>query len=1460
MHLRETFLSMLGRRDKSAPLADRYPAMAVEALEPRVLHSADAAAALVPDVSSQDAGIRAPEVRTLDVNGEFVPATTQAQHAQTEIVFVDTRTPDYQKLVDDIHAEAADGRAIEVVLLDNSTDGIKQITDVLASRHDIGAIHIVSHGSDGAIQLGGSTLDLQSLQGHQSEIASWGNAMSPDADLLIYGCDVAASAQGRAFVDALSRVTGADVAASENLTGSAAAGGDWNLEYATGAIQTGMVVTLQAQSEWIGLLGTTTIQADQDTYIMLKPPDDANNFGASSQLIVDRESTDLQRILLKFDLSAIPTGATITSASLQMQATAIGGTLNIDVYELLQSWDEGSGSGTPGAANWTENAAATNWATAGGSFNSTAVATLNTNATGQHSWDITSLVQGWVDGSRTNNGVLVASPDGGGNRTVTYDSREGTFAPQLVINYSGTNTSPVLSGAENMPTITEDPAGNPGTTVATLIGGHVTDADAGALTGIAVTGVDNTNGSWQYSINAGGSWSAFTSPSDTNATLLRSTDLVRFVPNADWNGTVANGLTFRAWDQTTGTAGSTANAISTTSTVRDNFSTASYNNNDGSVSWSSDWVDDDGNPSAGAVQISGGRLQLQTLLGGGDIHRSADLTNADTATLSFDYDNNILLSLGGNIALQVSNNGGASYTTLTTFSSADNTGSGTYSADISAYISGDTRIQFVSTGLAVAQSLFIDNLQISYTTPVTTGTTAFSIATASSSIDVTAVNDPPAGTNGSVTTAEDSTYTFALADFGYSDTHDTPANNFLAVTIATVPGAGSLTLNGVALGAGQSVSATDIAAGKLQFTPAADANGAGYASFTFQVQDDGGGTDLDPVARTMSIVVTSVNDAPGGADHTVSTTEDTPYVFGASDFGFSDARDTPANNLAAVKITALPAAGSLTLNGVAVSAGQFVSTADIAAGKLKFTGAADASATGYASFTFQVQDDGGGADLDPTARTMTIDVTAVNDAPVLVTNVGLTVNENSSAAITAAQLHVTDVDNTATQLVFSVTTPPANGHLELASAAGVAITSFTEDDIDNNQLVYVHDGSQTTSDGFSFTVSDGAGGSIGTTAFAITVNAVNDAPVNTVPGAQATAHDTPIEFSSAQGNALSVSDADAGSSVIKVTLTATNGKVTLATTAGLTFSIGSGANDAVMEFGGSQAAINTALDGLIFAPTAGYAGSAALSMVTNDLGNTGSGGALTASSVVAINITAPPGSTGSTPAAPPIDPGPPITVPPPGVDTPVEAAPTAPSAPGSTPVAQTPVASLPAQTETAPNAPYEPATESSRYVASDGASTRNGRLSGSSYALPAAQWLMGSDDAITGIAEGSGSSTGLGGYGDGRSSLQSPALLDALDRLRDGLQDQSRAEAIVVASTAAASLGLSVGYVLWLLRGGVLVSSMLSSLPAWRMVDPLPILGRLDEDEDEDAEDDSLESIVASGSASAGQRVQGDIT
>jgi hypothetical protein len=116
--------------------------------------------------------------------------------------------------------------------------------------------------------------------------------------------------------------------------------------------------------------------------------------------------------------------------------------------------------------------------------------------------------------------------------------------------------------------------------------------------------------------------------------------------------------------------------------------------------------------------------------------------------------------------------------------------------------------------------------------------------------------------------------------------------------------------------AGDTISIGDINAGNLVFTPNPGATGLSYASFTFQVQDSGGtlngGTDLDASANTLTIHVTTVNDAPAGADKTVSTLEDTDYTFAAVDFGFTDAADTPANTLMAVRINTISGAGALT--------------------------------------------------------------------------------------------------------------------------------------------------------------------------------------------------------------------------------------------------------------------------------------------------------------------------------------------------------------------------------------------------------------------------------------------------------------------------------------------------------------------------------------------------------------------
>jgi len=302
------------------------------------------------------------------------------------------------------------------------------------------------------------------------------------------------------------------------------------------------------------------------------------------------------------------------------------------------------------------------------------------------------------------------------------------------------------------------------------------------------------------------------------------------------------------------------------------------------------------------------------------------------------------------------------------------------------------------------------------------------------------------GTNNTVTTNEDSAYTFGVVDFGFSDPNDIPANTLAAVRISSLPGAGSLTLSGVAVTSGQTISLANISAGNLRFIPAADANGAGYAGFTFQVQDNGGtansGVDLDVTPRTMTVNVTAVNDAPVGTNNTVTTNEDTAYTFGSADFGFSDPTDSAANALLAVKITALPTAGTLLYAGTLVTSGQSISATDIDLGKLQFVPSIDANGTTYADFRFQVQDDGGtanaGIDTDSTSRTMSISVQPVNDAP---TGADKTVNalDDAPYVFLATDFGLTDPKDSPSNslLAVEIGTLPASGTL---ANNGVAVT------------------------------------------------------------------------------------------------------------------------------------------------------------------------------------------------------------------------------------------------------------------------------------------------------------------------------------------------------------------------------------------------------------------------------------
>jgi hypothetical protein len=194
----------------------------IEALEPRVLLSADLP--VVPPPPPDPIPHEPPEVTAahatagdlphafdVDTTGladHFAAALTPpaAQASPLEIAFVDSRIVGQEPLT-----MQRDG--MMVVVLDAQSDGLEQISRILAHYDNVRAVHILAHGEEGRMFLGNTALDANAIE--QGKVADWGKALTEDGDLLLYGCDVAAGELGIEFMQRLAGATGADVAASD---------------------------------------------------------------------------------------------------------------------------------------------------------------------------------------------------------------------------------------------------------------------------------------------------------------------------------------------------------------------------------------------------------------------------------------------------------------------------------------------------------------------------------------------------------------------------------------------------------------------------------------------------------------------------------------------------------------------------------------------------------------------------------------------------------------------------------------------------------------------------------------------------------------------------------------------------------------------------------------------------------------------------------------------------------------------------------------------------------------------------------------------------------------------------------------------------------------------------------------------------------------------------------------------
>src|SRR5512140_1550853 len=726
-----------GRAHRSAPVA--------EVMEPRILYSADLAAGLA--LGSGLAGVA--EQRTLSEGGEYaavgstavdgathasVATAYEAVQSTTELAFVDMSVPDVEDLISDLQAQRQGGRSIEIVRIGADEDGVARITATLAGRSDIAAVHVLSHGADGLVQIGSTRLDAATLAGRGAEIAGWGRALTDDADLVLYGCDVAATPAGERLLARLGALTGADVAASTDLTGATTLGGNWLMEAQTGPIETATAIGLATQSAWQGVLATA------------------------------------------------PTVSAIT--------------------------DQSTPEDTPTAA-------------------------------------------------------------------ITFTVGDAVIAPgSLVVTASSSNPA-ILAPA-----------------------------------GIA--------------------------------------------------------------------------------------------------------------------------------MGGSGANRTLTLTPVGNAN-------------GGPVTVTVD----------------------------------------VSNGILVTSTSF--------------------------QLTVTAVNDAPAGTDKTLTINEDTPYTLTTADFGYSDVNDAPANAFQAVKITTLPAAGTLTDNGVAVGVGALVSTTDIAAGRLVYTPALNGNGIAYAAFTFQVQDDGGtangGADLDPVANTLTFDVSPVDDAPvNDVAPSQTTDEDKAFQMKTSRDTAITVSDVDGGTLTTTVSTTngtlfAPPNPNTIISGNRTSTITISGTAtyiNVVLDGMRLNSVADYN--GSATLTVTTSD-GSLSSTDVIDVTITPVADIVPDAAATKRNTPVTIDvlandtfENSGAKITAV-----------------------NGAAITDGAAAVAVPNGSVALLAGKLVFTPQPGFVGLVPTFTYTVT--SGGVDETANVDVTVSAAAP-PFNTVPGGQTIDEDSTCVFSTAGGNAVSVADAD----------------------------------------------------------------------------------------------------------------------------------------------------------------------------------------------------------------------------------------------------------------------------------------------------------------------------------------------
>lgn len=836
--------------------------------------------------------------------------------------------------------------------------------------------------------------------------------------------------------------------------------------------------------------------------------------------------------------------------------------------------------------------------------------------------------------------------DNGGVSNGGVDTR--VVGVSSTVNVVGVNDAPTLSGGPYVMTgVNEDTTTSSYLVSSVLDGVTYADEDPGALTGIAVTATTG-RGTWQYSID-GSNWTDFGPVSSSSALLLSATSRVHYIPDGV-SGENVN-FTFRGWDRTAGTESSTGSrSLGDTTT---NGASTAYSTGTAQATLAVSSVNDapvltpvsPTLPPLTDISTTNTGSLVSVLTGG--------ITDVDTGAVKGVAITGLTSTYG---TWEYTTNGGTTWTSIGIVSEAS-----------ALILRSSDRIRFVPDGIhgetatitykAWDQTGSTAGLQgFKLSTSASGGTSAFSTATDTASVVVTAVNDAPTlnGTVGNVAWTEgnnttsipvviDSGLTITDADGpliasatvrvsgNYSNGQDYLELISNPATMGNITASwdaitGTLTLTSA--GNQASMAQFQAALRAVTYTDLSDAPSTSTRTVQFQVNDGIAASS----AFSRSITVTAVDDSPViTAPANTMVIEDVASVINLISISDSDSTSgTVTLSVGSGSLAATSAAGvtvggtssALTLTGTLTAINSF-----IASNRLTYTTAANATA----DVTLTIAVDTGSVGTD--TKTMTLTVNPVNDAPVVTVPGSITVTEDVASVLSG--ISFSDVDAGSASVIVGFSVP--SGTLLATDGGGVIVTgsgtggltlSGALADINAfiaaSNLTYKTAQDATASVALTVSVNDNGntGGSSQTDTKTVTLNvtAVNDAPVNSVPAPQTAQQGIPLAFNDANGNAISISDVDAGSSLMMVNLSAINGTLSLGSTSGVTLVIGTGTDSSVIGLMGSQANINAVLQTLTFKPNTGFLGNASLTIQSDDQSNSGSGGAKTDIDTIAISV------------------------------------------------------------------------------------------------------------------------------------------------------------------------------------------------------------------------------------------------